>query len=411
MRSNILIITYALNQGGMERSLFRLTKYLNTLEYSVSIILTEDKGVLYNDFSQITTVKYVGENKWGALELLNKLKREIDIINPDIIINFLDKYTQALIPFLNPSIKYLPNLRTDDSYFVNVLTTNQDYVDSFLCNSPRLAELIKNKLSEYISINTCPNGIAIPNTNIYEKRIVFDKTIRLLFVGRLESQKNVMILPEIISKCRDKGIDLTLDIIGYGALEVHLQKQIEAYKLQDIVNLQGLVVGEKLIEFYKGCHIFLFPSLNEGLPNVLLEAQMYGCVPISSIIPDITNYVIKNFETGLVVENNKVDNFVSAIGFLWNDKNEWLRMSSNATVWIVNNFTEDHEKKLYQVALNNVLNSPQKKKKISFLSYYNVFALIRLREFTPVFLLKIYRLLKNKFSALKVNKQYFVFIV
>lgn len=72
-------------------------------------------------------------------------------------------------------------------------------------------------------------------------------------------------------------------ILGDGPLRPRLQALIVESGLQDAVQLCGYV-GNPLKYFAKA-DVFILSSLVEGLPNVLVEAMMCGCTPVSTDCP------------------------------------------------------------------------------------------------------------------------------
>ena len=86
--------------------------------------------------------------------------------------------------------------------------------------------------------------------------------------GRLEEIKGQKYLIEAMQYL---PTNFYLVIAGNGSLYQNLQAHIHQLYLTDRVFLFGLV--EQMQLFYQACDIFCLPSLNEGMPLALLEAQ------------------------------------------------------------------------------------------------------------------------------------------
>ena len=104
---------------------------------------------------------------------------------------------------------------------------------------------------------------------------ISDCTKIIGFVGRLVDQKNVLFLPEILKSIIEHcDNDVVMLIIGEGNLRDKLQEKIIALNLQD----RCFLLGDRsdINRYYKSMDVFVLPSLYEGLPLVMVEAQVAG---------------------------------------------------------------------------------------------------------------------------------------
>ena len=103
-----------------------------------------------------------------------------------------------------------------------------------------------------------------------------EKHNEVLFIGRLEEQKNVAELIKIWSIVNPQG--WKLNIVGDGSQRTILETLIADLHLNDSVILSGHQDNPQ--EFYKRAKIFAMTSKYEGFPMTLIECQSFGCVPI-----------------------------------------------------------------------------------------------------------------------------------
>ncbi len=89
-------------------------------------------------------------------------------------------------------------------------------------------------------------------------------------IGRMDSAKNQTFLINLLTKIEDKKIKLVL--VGDGELKESLKTKVERLSLTDRVLFLGIRDDANLI--YNAFDIFMFPSLFEGLPLTLIEAQI-----------------------------------------------------------------------------------------------------------------------------------------
>jgi glycosyltransferase involved in cell wall biosynthesis len=108
----------------------------------------------------------------------------------------------------------------------------------------------------------------------------WDGALRVLSVGRLDPEKNPLLLLDVMERLRSHDARWRLTVAGDGPLRLALAAAIRARGLADAVELAGEVPnGRPLWQLYGDSHVLLHVSLTEGLPQVLLEAMAVG-VPI-----------------------------------------------------------------------------------------------------------------------------------
>lgn len=105
--------------------------------------------------------------------------------------------------------------------------------------------------------------------------------IRLLSVGRLDPDKNPLLLPEILACLNGReGGRWRLTAVGTGQLVPAVMERAAELGLGSQFVLPSYVPqGEGLDEVYRSSHAFVHVSLTEGLPQVVFEAQAAG-IPV-----------------------------------------------------------------------------------------------------------------------------------
>ncbi|WP_203258688.1 glycosyltransferase family 1 protein [Hyunsoonleella ulvae] len=103
--------------------------------------------------------------------------------------------------------------------------------------------------------------------NLENKRIIGH-------VGRFDDQKNHFFLIDIFNEIHNKNSEIDLVLIGEGHLKNQVIEKVKKYKLEKNVHFLG--VRNDVHELLNGMDIILFPSLYEGLPVSLIEAQASG---------------------------------------------------------------------------------------------------------------------------------------
>jgi glycosyltransferase involved in cell wall biosynthesis/SAM-dependent methyltransferase len=100
-----------------------------------------------------------------------------------------------------------------------------------------------------------------------------DAELRMLSVGRLEEEKNPLLLADILALAREQDDRWRLIVCGEGPLEQDLRARLAQFGLTEHAELLGYVANDgALREIYRHSHALLHVSWTEGLPQVLFEA-------------------------------------------------------------------------------------------------------------------------------------------
>ena len=100
-----------------------------------------------------------------------------------------------------------------------------------------------------------------------------DETLQLLSVGRLEAEKNPLLLADALAALREHDPRWRLVVVGEGPDAVALERRLAELGLADAAVLTGYVpFGPELLELYRTSDAFLHVSWSEGLPQVLIES-------------------------------------------------------------------------------------------------------------------------------------------
>ncbi len=118
-------------------------------------------------------------------------------------------------------------------------------------------------------------------------------------LGRLSPEKGFIQLIETLRVVRARGLDIRLVIGGEGSLRSELEETIKRLNLQDYAILMGHVKDPRVM--LQAADIFVLNSLNEGLPNVVLEAMALETPVISTRLPGVER-VIENGNHGILVD-------------------------------------------------------------------------------------------------------------
>jgi glycosyltransferase involved in cell wall biosynthesis len=159
-----------------------------------------------------------------------------------------------------------------------------------------------------------------------------DSTLKLVYVGELQTRKGVLYLLEALNDLNESGVDFFLKIVGDGYLMKTLCEFVISNELQSRVSFLGAVYDrDKLNDVLVESDVFILPSIAaEGVPRVLQEAQSKGCAIIATDIGSTYWQLEEN--AGLLIKPKCKNSIAEAIlAFVGNP--EYLNsMKENAIV-------------------------------------------------------------------------------
>jgi len=156
----------------------------------------------------------------------------------------------------------------------------------------RLADTIV-PISEYIEADLRELG-RTDGLSVVENGVDFDELQSvpaadaewdIIYVGRLSEHKNVDLLLEAVDIVSDRVVtELSCCIIGDGPEREELERYASEIGVEEQVEFLGFVeADEDVVGHLKAASVFVLPSIREGFPNTILEANACG---VPSIVVD-----------------------------------------------------------------------------------------------------------------------------
>ena len=313
----LLCIVGSMNAGGAETFLMKVYRKLNRTMYQMDFaigtpeegfydqeitelggrifhIAPKSEGLLKNFFEikklvKTEQYKYVfrtSQNSLSALELFAaKLGGAEKRIYRSSNSNITDSKREMIVHkmcFLMP--KLFANVRFAPS------TEAAEFVFGKRCIDKGRASIIHNG----IDLNTFRFNAEDRNT--VRKELDIEDRFVVGHVGRFYVQKNHKKLVEIFYQIQKRIPNAILILVGQGELKKEIETQLIQLGLQDNVIFTG--VRKDVSRLLSAMDVFVFPSLYEGMPNTVIEAQATGlpCVISNTItkeakVTDIITYM------------------------------------------------------------------------------------------------------------------------
>lgn len=140
--------------------------------------------------------------------------------------------------------------------------------------------------SRFIASQVDPRSVVIPNPyreDLFRLLPDVPRSRKILFVGRLVSDKGAAVLIEALRLLRDRNAAVSASIVGEGPEREALERQVRDGSLEDSVSFRGRLDGEALVEEFNRHQILVVPSVwEEPFGIVALEGVACGCVVVGT---------------------------------------------------------------------------------------------------------------------------------
>ena len=143
-----------------------------------------------------------------------------------------------------------------------------------------------------------------------------DRSLILLFVGRLEEQKAPFLLLDSFRLVLRALPDAVLLIAGQGLLEEGLKKRARELSVAESIFWLGPRSGSEVSELMNVSTTFFLTSAFEGMPRVVMEALACGLPVVSTDAGDVS-LVVRDGVNGRIVASRDPETIArAAVGVL-----------------------------------------------------------------------------------------------
>ena len=330
--------------GGGEEHVQKLAELMTQKGHKVYLVNSvydgENLGVRYNklDYIQMPFVQRIEGKTFPLYPKSNELKDLVNKIEPDIIHHFarfgfsterLRKRGEIKIPTLNSTI-VSRTAQTGHSYIGLLVRGRLNSLVGLFCDryslknadkvittSTALAEIISKECRIPIDgINIIPRGVEAGKFEKQTWRKVERNTV--LFAGRLEEGKGVEYIIKSMKYILKEIPDAKLIIAGDGRKRGEFEKLAKEIAPEKI-EFSGKIPHEEMSEWYGKCNVFVMHSRFEPFGAVTVEA-MASARPVVASRTGGSIDIVKNNETGILVEFGNIEGIADAIVKILNDE-------------------------------------------------------------------------------------------
>ncbi len=314
--------------GGVFTVIKNLIEFSNNEGLSNHVIFTIDRNK-NNEFvvpiiTKATSVQvFYYSSDWNFYYTCLKLQKLLPTNNSILIAHdWLELGMASILGLQNTVVLFLHG---DYQYYYDLACRNNNAIDLFIPVASNIEKNLKLKLGiridaiEYLQFPVASAPLKLSPGELFKDKF------KIIFIGRLSSDKGYDLLPEIATALFKNNVDVEWHIVG--------EKDKNLGTVFWAPNISVLFYGEipnvQILRLLPDIDYILLPSKFEGMPVVLIEAMKAGVIPIvSNISGGIQELVIEN-ETGFKIQANDVQGYINSIIDLNNnwDKRKTLRVN------------------------------------------------------------------------------------
>jgi len=389
--SGILMVTGAyfpeLSGGGLQckatidalHGALRFTVLTTSTDASLPVVSEVDGTLVYRANVDVTSRWSKAKAAWAFLWSFLKLSGSFDIVH---LHGFSQKSTLLVLlaKMLGKSIVLtLHTAGQDEPAGVRargrLAYWAYSHVDLFMAVSPPLADRLEDAGFSASRVCRGTNGLDMARFHPAEpgERIRLRRTLGLpesgaliLFVGFFSLDKGAHVLFEAWRRIANGvGAGSSLVYVGSTRSRYHEIDPALADRIRDAAGREGLANRIVFVEetrvidqYYRAADVFVFPSRREAFGMALVEAMASGLPCIASRLPGVTDDIVKDGETGLLVEPHDANALAAALARVLTDRAFASRLGRAGRQAVDPRFAIERTAHLTLDAYRRVLNTP-----------------------------------------------------
>lgn len=299
-RKRILLTGLSSNRGGIEAYLYRLASYMDREKFQFDFLLTESESPCFYQellrlgcrFYPVTSRRRNFYKHYSDLKRLYREER-FDLIHFNVnsfsdiapCTLFLKTDGRALVVSHNAGM-----LKSFHTHLLHQLNRYRFPKEKVICAavSQLAGQWMFGKEAKFFVINNSVDTHTFhfsteARTSARKEFSISENETLVLHVGYFRTQKNHEFLIRIFNEFVKQNPLSKLMLVGQGELEEQIRNQVYSLGLSDKVIFAG--VRKDMPQIFSAADIFLFPSIYEGFPTVILEAVSsgLGCIMSDAI--------------------------------------------------------------------------------------------------------------------------------
>lgn len=326
-----------LSYGGAQTMLLQLVKNLDKSIFQAEIFIREsrlntdiekqfDEMKIKCHYLCLNDNNFKGSKIAHKVKAFFKMKKELDLFQPDIIHAHLENFYSAIYCVLRNK-KYIftvhsfPDRIIDRKFNVLLQLLRKKnklvIVGCAKCVTKKTIELLGKAFDDLV--------VTIYNPIDYKKYDLKGRRLGKIFihVGRLTPIKNQKLLIDSFKVFSVNNADSKLLIVGDGELKETLERYVKNENLQNRIDFLGNRADIANLLAFSDC--FVLTSNSECCPMCILEAMASGLPIISTDVGGVSEIIE---DSGILVKNSR--NLIEAMNAMYQNSEYRLQLGEKA---------------------------------------------------------------------------------
>ena len=347
-KAKVAIIAGQLVVGGAERQLYLWLANLDREKFDVIVLtLHPDHGDYWEE-----PIKDLGISIFKIPPMKNRLKRlrrillVLEAFKPDLIHGWhLFASPYAALAAKRLGAKSIGGIRSSLNYKKGIpfeLFLSLILIDQMITNSSEAAKRLSRYNFPGKKISIVQNGFEPRQVDREAKRISLAKEFKvdpqqvwICTIGRMIPTKKFDFLVKMCAELFGGRKDFHCFLIGDGPERIYLESLAGDLSVSDLLTFTGEIPNAE--SFLAAMDIFCFPSVDEGMPNVIIEAAAVGLPVVAWDLP--FNNEILSPETAILVPPGDENSFKNRVFELFSSDEKRLRLGTSAKEMVASRFS------------------------------------------------------------------------
>ncbi|PEW87007.1 glycosyl transferase family 1 [Bacillus cereus] len=307
----ILQVFNSMNRGGAESMIMNLYRQIDKTKIQFDFVVhTTNKGAFDDEIRKLGgnlyyIPRFKGYNYLSYKQAWNNFfdqHKEYKVIHGHIgscaaiYLHMANKRGMFTIAHSHSTKKSIKKIKTPQEIMFPIFSYPTRFIADYFFGCSMLAG--RYRYGDEI-VNS--DRFAIINNAVKTQDYIFNKDTRIKYrndfnlkdqfviihVGRFDAPKNQSYLIDIFKEYQSIDKEAILMLVGDGPLKDEMEAKVNKHNLQKNVIFTG--IRDDVANLLKAGDVFVFPSIYEGLPVTLIEAQATGlkCIVSDTVTEEV----------------------------------------------------------------------------------------------------------------------------